>query len=190
MIYPWVSKIIPLELNSRISFCLHGVVFHHSYLTWQLTTPSVAQLAACTNEEIVNTFRPRQIGCHFADDILNCIFLNENVWIPIKISLKFVPKDPINNIPALVQIMVWRRPGDKPLSEPMMVNLLTHICVTRPQWVKLDEHYFWHPVLFFGYHQLIGTYDNSIYSLFEMRFHIFSWDITVGNKRNLHFVVQ
>ena len=41
-----------------------------------------------------------------------------------------------NNIPALVQIMAWRRPGDKPLSEPMMVNLLTHICVTRPQWVK------------------------------------------------------
>ena len=40
------------------------------------------------------------------------------------------------NIPALVQIMAWRRPGDKPLSEPMMVSLLTHICVTRPQWVK------------------------------------------------------
>ena len=39
-------------------------------------------------------------------------------------------------IPALVQIMAWRRPGDKPLSEPMMVSLLTHICVTRPQWVK------------------------------------------------------
>ena len=42
----------------------------------------------------------------------------------------------INNNPALVQIMAWRRPGDKPLSEPMMVSLLTHICVTRPQWVK------------------------------------------------------
>ena len=26
-------------------------------------------------------------------------------------SLKFVPKGPINNIPALVQIMAWRRPG-------------------------------------------------------------------------------
>ena len=51
----------------------------------------------------------------------------------IKISLKFVPKGPINNIPALVQIMAWRRPGDKPLSEPMMVSLLTHICTTRPQ---------------------------------------------------------
>ena len=42
----------------------------------------------------------------------------------------------IYNIPALVQIMAWRRPGDKPLSEPMMVSLLMHICVTRPQWVN------------------------------------------------------
>ena len=85
----------------------------------------------------VNTLRPRQNGCHFADDILKWIFLNENVWISIKISLKFVLKGPINNIPALVQIMAWRQPGDNPLSEPMMVSLLTHICVTRPQWVKV-----------------------------------------------------
>ena len=63
-------------------------------------------------------------------------FLNENAWIPIKISLKFVPKVPINNIPAMVQIMAWRRPGDKPLSGPMVVSLPTHICVARPQWVK------------------------------------------------------
>ena len=62
--------------------------------------------------------------------------MNENVRISIKISLKFVPKGLINSIPVLVQIMAWRRPGDKPLSEPMMVNLLTHICVTRPQWVN------------------------------------------------------
>ena len=38
----------------------------------------------------------------------------------MKISLKFVPRGPINNIPALVQIMAWHRAGDKPLSEPMM----------------------------------------------------------------------
>ena len=86
----------------------------------------------------VNTLRPRQNGRHFADDIFKCIFLNENVWIPIKISMKFVPKGPINNIPALVQIMARRRPGDKPLSEPMMVCLLAHICVTRPQWVNAN----------------------------------------------------
>ena len=36
--------------------------------------------------------RPRQNGRYFADDIFKCIFLNENVWIPIEISLKFVPK--------------------------------------------------------------------------------------------------
>ena len=53
----------------------------------------------------VNTLRPRQNGRHFADAIFKCIFLNENVWIPIKISLKFVPQGPLSNIPALVQIM-------------------------------------------------------------------------------------
>ena len=41
-----------------------------------------------------------------------------------------------DDIPASVQIMAWRHPGDKLLSEPMMVSLLTHICITRPQWVK------------------------------------------------------
>ena len=71
-----------------------------------------------------------------ADDTFKRFFQNENVWISIQISLKFVPKAPINNIPSLVQIMAWCRPGDKPLSEPMMVSLLTHICVTRPQWVN------------------------------------------------------
>ena len=75
-------------------------------------------------------------GRHFADDIFKRIFFNENAWISITISLKFVPKGPINNIPPLVQIMVCRRPGDKPLSEPMMVNLPTHICVVWPQWVN------------------------------------------------------
>ena len=69
-----------------------------------------------------NTLRPGQ-NCHyFADDIFKCNFLNENVKISIIIWLKFVPKEPINNIPALVQIMAWRRPGDKPLSEPMMLR--------------------------------------------------------------------
>ena len=84
----------------------------------------------------VNTLRPRQDGRHFPDDIFKWNFLNENAWISIEISLTFVPRGPINNIPALVQIMAWRRPGDKPLSEPIMIVLPTHICVTRPQWVK------------------------------------------------------
>ena len=84
----------------------------------------------------INTLWPRHHGRHFADDTFKRIFLNENDIISIKISLKFVPEGPINNIPALVQIMAWRRPGDKPLSEAMMVSLLTHICVTRPHYVR------------------------------------------------------
>ena len=60
--------------------------------------------------------------------------MNENVRISIEISLKFVPKGPINNIPTLVQIMAWRQPGGKPLSEPMMVRLSAHIWVTLSQW--------------------------------------------------------
>ena len=87
----------------------------------------------------LNTLWPRQNGRHFTDDTFKRIFLNENIWILIEISLKFVHKGPINNIPALVQMMAWRRPGDKSLSEPMLVRLPTHICicVTRPQWVNI-----------------------------------------------------
>ena len=52
--------------------------------------------------------------CHFPD----YIFLNENMQITIKISLKFAPKGTINNVPILAQIMAWCGPGDKILSEP------------------------------------------------------------------------
>ena len=81
----------------------------------------------------LNTLRPRQNGRHFPDDIFKCIFLNENAWISIKIPLKFIPRDRVNSIPALAKLMAWCRPGEKPLSEPMMISLSTHICVTRPQ---------------------------------------------------------
>ena len=111
---------------------------HYSKYRWDLgsfrITPIADQIRLVV---LINTLRPRQNGRHFTDDIFKCIFLYENVWIPIWISLKFGPKGPINNIPALVQIMAWRRSGDKPLSEPMMVSLSTHICVIRPQWVNI-----------------------------------------------------
>ena len=102
--------------------------------------PSLYQTVTRRVILIINSLRPRQNGRHFADDIFNGISLIANVWIPIKISLKYVPRGPINNIPALVRIMVWRRPGDKPLSEPMMDSLPTHICVIRPQWVNAISH--------------------------------------------------
>ena len=79
----------------------------------------------------LNTLRPRQNDRHFPDAIFKCIFL-----ITIKIPLKFVSNGPVYNIPALVQTKAWRWSGDKPLSEPMFVSLLTHICITKHQWVK------------------------------------------------------
>ena len=54
---------------------------------------------------LINSLRPRPNRRHFADAIFKRIFLNENVRISIEISLEFVPRGQINNIPALVQIM-------------------------------------------------------------------------------------
>ena len=88
----------------------------------------------------------------FADDIFKCIFLNENVYISIETSLKFVPRVPINNIPALVRIMAWHRLGDEQLSEPMMDSLLTHISVPRPQWVNVRD------VTYFGQHHTVSSF--------------------------------
>ena len=123
------------ELEMVVIVCIYKYITvfdSHTARGFIITQPIICWLEI----ELLNSLSPRQNGRHFADDIFKCIFLNENIWIPIKISLKFVPKGPINNIPALVQIMAWRWPGDKPLSQPMMVSLPMHICVTRPQWVK------------------------------------------------------
>ena len=57
-----------------------------------------------------------------ADDNFKCIFLNENDRIPIRISLKIVPRSPIYNKPAVVQVMAWRRTSDKPLPELMLTQ--------------------------------------------------------------------
>ena len=59
----------------------------------------------------VDTLRPRQNGLHFVGEIFKRIILKENVWIPIKFSIKLVHKGLINNIPALVKIMAWYRPS-------------------------------------------------------------------------------
>ena len=67
----------------------------------------------------------------FQTTFSNAFFLTKICDIP----LKFVLKGPNNNIPTLVQVIAWRRPGEKPLSGPLLVNLLTHLCVSRPQWV-------------------------------------------------------
>ena len=119
--------------------------------------------------------------------IFKCIFLNEKFCIMIRISLKFVPKNPVDNKWALVQVMVWRPCCTKPLSETMMVILLTHrrqtiiwtnngylltqVCVTRPQWV--DSH-----LLFCV--QLCGALQWAPYHI-----RIIAGSVCAGNARNV-----
>ena len=107
--------------------------FLNSECCWNPSSSNTRTTLLCL---IINTLRPRQNGRHLADDVFKSIFFNENVRISVEISLKFVPTCPINNTPALVQIMSWRRRGDKPISE-VIVRLPTHICVTLPQWVNM-----------------------------------------------------
>ena len=91
--------------------------------SWPVLVLLILSSCVVDAKPLLNTLRQWKNGCHFPDDMLICIFVNENVWISLKISLKFVRKIPISNIPALVQIMALHPSGDKPLSEPMMVYL-------------------------------------------------------------------
>ena len=73
---------------------------------------------------------------------LHIIHVILGVWCRIGrngILLKFVPKGLIDNKPVLVQVMAWRRTGDKPLSEPMLISSLTHIWGTRGRWVNANN---------------------------------------------------
>ena len=62
------------------------------------------------------------MAANLADNTFKYIFLNENDRILIQNLLKFVPMSPIDNKPALVQVMAWRQTGDKALPEPMLTH--------------------------------------------------------------------
>ena len=76
----------------------------------------------CSDINILTHLPLDKLASILADDIFKLIFLNENGRIPIKISLKFVPNSPIDNRPALVQVMAWHCTGDKPLHEPILTK--------------------------------------------------------------------
>ena len=141
----WCSAIVKSHQSTNAreraspSILSHAIKLGHRYRK-NVIKETTGYQALSLSRRFVNTLRPRRSRRHFADDGFRYIFLNENIWITIKISLKFIVMGPINDIAALVQIMAWRRPGDKPLFEAMMDRLLTHICVARPQWVN----WLWH----------------------------------------------
>ena len=111
----------------------------------------------------INILRQIQNCRHFHGDILKLIFFNENVWMSNRISLKYVAKGPINDNLVLFQIMAWRRPGEKPLSETMMVSLLTHKCVNRLPWVQCRWKGYLSYCLRHKYHHNIWYLFSSVY---------------------------
>ena len=88
--------------------------------------------------------------------------------------------------------MAWRRSGDKPLFEPMMVSLLTHISVTRPRWTsyryqrvpgaslihRLAEQVF----KLYRYHTVLSMPAGwSILKMIEDKSKEYSWMVTVND---------
>ena len=100
----------------------------YSENTWLILTLLMPRLLASTGHQQAWYWQHRFI-----------IFLSFSWMKILELRLNFFPKSPINNIRALVQIIAWRRPADKPLSEPKVVRLPMHICITLPQWVKKWE---------------------------------------------------
>ena len=110
-----IKKMIKNHRYDHLPENMHNIVVSH------VPADGVALLDTRT---FASTVMANFTLTHWGWDKIDAILQrNENAWIPIKIPLKFVPKGPINNIPALVQIMAWRRTGDKPLSEPMVTQL-------------------------------------------------------------------
>ena len=58
---------------------------------------------------------------HYSDNIFQGILLYDKSCISIQISVNYVHKSSINNLPAFVQVKVWYQLGNKPLSKPMVV---------------------------------------------------------------------
>ena len=103
------------------------------------------------------TFRRR----HF-----QCVFLNEIYEYRLRFHWNFFLRFEFNNIPELVKIVACHPPGHKPLSESIKVSLLTHICVTRPQWVNAygacdyDMHWLFQSWWFHGMHLMTSSNGN------------------------------
>ena len=120
----------------RIAQKQWGIAASHARETWPLGASWSALTCWVQTDfsHILSHWGRDKMAANFLMTFSNA-FSWMKLWVSLKISLKFAPMGPIDNIPALAQIMAWRRPGHKPLSEPMTISLLTHICVTRPQWV-------------------------------------------------------
>ena len=80
--------------------------------------PQICSLLRKTHQGL-KTLSTKQKTGHVADNIFNCIFFHQNIWSLIQILLRLVPKDLINNMLPLIQVMAWCPIGAMPLPETM-----------------------------------------------------------------------
>ena len=150
----WFLKSRRGHLKARRTVFYAGIILgmgsanerRHCYVMLSLIGWAHTQNNACmalhTHHENFKflVFRPPINLTHWGWDkmvaIFRTTFSNAFSWMKMYKFCFRLSLFPINNISALVQIMAWRRPGDELLSEPMMVSLLMHICVTPPQWFR------------------------------------------------------
>ena len=107
--------------NQRKRQSSTSLVFVRGIHRWPVNSPHKVPVTQkmFPFDDVIMSLRPRPNGRRLADHILKHILFNENIWIAIKISLKFVRMSPIGN--ALVEIMTWRQIGIiKLLSESLV----------------------------------------------------------------------
>ena len=102
------TEMIP-KSPQQIGLVAYGIIFDTA-------------VCATQRNKVINSSVSGQNGRHFAGDIFKSIFIDEIFCILVCISVKFVPRGPIDNKPALVQVMAWRLLGVKPLPEPMLTE--------------------------------------------------------------------
>ena len=108
-----------------------------------LTKITVATITGQHWVKHINILRPIQNCRHFADAIFKFIFLKENVWISLKISLKFVPKGRINNIPALVQIMGYASKSHLLLANNVLLLSYFSLIVCLSTVIMCSDVWWW-----------------------------------------------
>ena len=130
MVVTYISYIISRENKDCKS--RHGAVPH--WTQWYRCYRETIVIVVCIDKIALTQWSRDKMAAISQTMSSSAFFLNENIWILIRISLKSFSEGSIN-------IMAWHRPGDKPSSESMMVRLVTQMCVTRPQWVKHIMHH-------------------------------------------------
>ena len=164
-VFPWIS-VCRFKVQQNFKTCfqenecvtrrlVYLVIYHvkihvveQEFQTWLLTGWQHSHQPIRTHMQFLLTHLPlEKMAAILADDNFKCILLNENDRIPSQISLKFVSRSPIDNKPALVQVMACRRTGDKLLPELMLTQFTdTHMQHYGGDWLtNMDSNFqvFW-----------------------------------------------